>query len=175
MSGMNSNLRTTASTDSSHSLLTAIHRFVQAVDTMDDTVMIPCRLRDIPVDGINLSEENNNTTTTKAVVPAVPVSGDLYHFYSMLQAIRKEIVAGPSSEEDDDDSCLSCETDSSDDNGNNESENAKKTATAFRYHLRGLFGLLHQMTETAKYLSSRYETEISPSQNGVTSVSSFNM
>lgn len=164
---MNSNLRLSA--DNSQSLLTAIHKFVQAVDIMDDTVMIPCRLRDVPID-LKLKEENNN----KAVVPAIPMSGDLYHFYAMLQAIRKEIVAGPSASSDGEES-LDSESDLSDDNGNNDNEQAKKTATAFRYHLRGLFGLLHQMTETAKYLSSRYETEISPSQNAISSVSSFNM
>ncbi|KAH9514689.1 hypothetical protein Btru_023312 [Bulinus truncatus] len=95
--------RSSPSADGQQSLLTAINRFVQAVDLMDDTVMIPCRLRDIPVESIPvpyLQEENNN----KAVVPSIPVSGDLYHFYAMLHAIRSEIIAGPTPHVDDDQS-----------------------------------------------------------------------
>uniref|UniRef100_A0A0B7AS55 Uncharacterized protein n=1 Tax=Arion vulgaris TaxID=1028688 RepID=A0A0B7AS55_9EUPU len=60
---------------------------------MDDTVMIPCRLRDIPVDTVvipNVREENNN----KAVLPTVNLNGDLYQFYVMLHAIKSEIIAG---------------------------------------------------------------------------------
>ncbi|KAI8743728.1 mid1-interacting protein 1-B [Biomphalaria glabrata] len=162
--------RSTPSTDGQQSLMTAINRFVQAVDLMDDTVMIPCRLRDIPVESIPipcLQEENNN----KAVIPAIPVSGDLYHFYAMLHAIRSEIIAGPLPIVDDD---QSDNTDDSVDESDPIGENAKKTAAAFRYHLRGLFGLLHQMTETAKYLSNRYEREVT-CHNGISSVSSFNM
>ncbi|CAL1547206.1 unnamed protein product [Lymnaea stagnalis] len=174
MSGMGNNgrRRTNPSIDGQQSLLTAINRFVQAVDLMDDTVMIPCRLRDIPVESIPvpcIEEENNN----KAVIPAIPVSGDLYHFYAMLHAIRSEITAGPlpnlNDEEQNDN------TDDSVDGDDPIGENARKTAAAFRYHLRGLFGLLHQMTETAKFLSSRYEREVTSTQNGISSVSSFNM
>lgn len=162
--------RSNMSLDGQQSLLTVINRFVQAVDMMDDTVMIPCRLRDIPVESMSISnmhEENNN----KAVVPALPVSGDLYHFYAMLHAIRSEITAGPPNINDEE------QNDNTDDSVDEDpiGENAKKTAEAFRYHLRGLFGLLHQMTETAKYLSSRYESEVTSTQNGISSVSSFNM
>ncbi|XP_035825877.1 mid1-interacting protein 1A [Aplysia californica] len=175
MSGMNNNnnKRSSIALDSQQSLLTAINRFVQAVDTMDDTVMIPCRLRDMPVDSLpNVLEENNNN---KAVVPALGMNGDLYHFYAMLHAIRSEITAGPqnSNEEEQCDNASACNDENSNDDPINES--ARKTAASFRYHLRGLFGLLHQMTETAKYLSTRYEKEVTSAQNGVSSVSSFNM
>jgi hypothetical protein len=132
---------------------------------MDDAVMIPCRLRDIPVDTVaipNVREVNNN----KAVIPSVHLSGDLYQFYVMLHAIRSEITAGPNIEE---------EVNNMADDQASESDNARKTASSFRYHLRGLFGVLHQMTETAKMLSSRYEREVSSTQNGISSVSSFNM
>lgn len=154
------------------SLLSAINRFVQAVDAMDDTVMIPCRLRDIMVDTIavpNVREENNN----KAVVPAMSLNGDLYHFYVMLHAIRSEIIAGPNINKDEHN--IDSFTDDKINENDPISENAKKTAASFRYHLRGLFGVLHQLTETAKLLSTRYEREVSSAQNGVSSISSFNM
>ncbi|GFS25299.1 Mid1-interacting protein 1 [Elysia marginata] len=171
MSGFNSNSRRSSlAIDGQQSLLHAIKNFVQAVDSMDETVMIPCRLRDIPVDTVadTAPEVNNN----KAVISTHQLNGDLYNFYVMLHAIRKEITVGPnlndeeSNNEDSDDSIS--ENDPS-------NENARKTAAAFRYHLRGLFGILHQMTETAKVLSSRYEREVSSTQSGISSVSSFSL
>lgn len=171
MSGFNNNSRRSSlAIDGQQSLLNAIKNFVQAVDSMDETVMIPCRLRDIPVESVAAAtpEVNNN----KAVISTHQLNGDLYNFYVMLHAIRKEITVGPnindeeSNNEDSDDSV----------NENDPSnENARKTAAAFRYHLRGLFGILHQMTETAKVLSSRYEREVSSTQSGISSVSSFSL
>ncbi|RUS70415.1 hypothetical protein EGW08_021823 [Elysia chlorotica] len=169
MSGLNNNSRRSSlAIDGQQSLLNAIKNFVQAVDSMDETVMIPCRLRDIPVESVAAVPEVNNN---KAVISTHQLNGDLYNFYVMLHAIRKEITVGPNlndeeSNEDSDDSI----------NENDPSnENARKTAAAFRFHLRGLFGLLHQMTETAKVLSSRYEREVSSTQSGVSSVSSFSL
>lgn len=157
--------------DSQQSLLMAINRFVQAVDTMDDTVMIPCRLRDMQVDTVPAAIEDQNNNT-KAVIPAHPLNGDLYHFYAMLHALRSEIIAGPANSNEE-------EVCDNDENANNHEdavhESARKTAASFRYHLKGLFGLLHQMTETAKYLSSRYEKDVTSAQSGISSVSSFNM
>lgn len=161
--------RTSFNMDGQQSLLSAINRFVQAVDSMDDTVMIPCRLRDLPVDSVaSVCEENNN----KAVVPAAHLNGDLYDFYVMLHAIRSEIIAGPKATSIDENVDNLTEHVNANDTV---SENARKTAAAFRFHLRGLFGLLHQLTETAKVLSSRYERDVTAAQTGVSSVSSFNM
>lgn len=139
------------------SLLSALNRFVQAVNAMDDTVMIPCRLRDMEVDGKpEITVENNNRT----VVPTLPAGADLYSFYSMLNAIREEIISGPKP---------GSTEDASKEGENDKDNNSRKTAAAFRHHLRGLFDLLHHLTETATYLSSRYENDVSPTS----SVSSF--
>jgi hypothetical protein len=157
--------------DGQQSLLSAINRFVQAVDAMDDVVMIPCRLRDIPVETVstpNVREENNN----KAVISTSHLNGDLYHFYVMLHAIRSEIIAGPKSLEQEN---MDNFTEDKFNENDPINENARKTAALFRHHLRGLFGLLHQMTETSQVLSSRYEKEVSSAQTETSSVSSFNM
>lgn len=169
MSGTSNFSRRSSVTADGQSLLGAVNRFVQAVDAMDGTVMIPCRLRDIPADSVSIPsvrEENNN----KALIPVLHLNGDLYQFYVMLHAIKSEIITGPNSEEDNSSVLIDEKTNDSDP----VSENARRTAASFRFHLRGLFGVLHQMTETANFLSSRYEREIT-SQNGVSSVSSFNM
>ncbi|XP_046550737.1 mid1-interacting protein 1A-like [Haliotis rubra] len=148
-----------SSDSNQQSLLAALNRFVQAVNAMDDTVMIPCRLRDMEVTARpEITVENNN----KAVLPTLPAGADLYSFYSMLNAIKQEIITGPPagvSEE------ATKEESESDDNGNN----SRKTAAAFRHHLKGLFDLLHHLTETARYLSSRYENDVTQTS----SVSSF--
>ena len=50
------------------SLLTALNRFVTAVNAMDDIVMIPSRLRDLETTAVpELAEENNNNDQTVAV------------------------------------------------------------------------------------------------------------
>ncbi|CAG5127213.1 unnamed protein product [Candidula unifasciata] len=176
MSGMSNFSRRSSLTVDGQSLLGAVNRFVQAVDAMDDTVMIPCRLRDIPVDSSvsipSVREENNNN---KALIPVLQLNGDLYQFYVMLHAIKSEIITGPNPEEEIQNSNIVSSSIDEKINGSDPvNENARKTAASFRFHLRGLFGVLHQMTETANFLSSRYEREIT-SQNGVSSVSSFNM
>ncbi|XP_041355145.1 mid1-interacting protein 1A-like [Gigantopelta aegis] len=150
------------------SLLTALSRFVQAVDAMDDAVMIPSKLRDMEVlhidDDIIREVNNNNSSSsnsnnTKALLPALPAGADMYSFYSMLNAVKSEIITGPSNETADE----NCDSTAADD----AVVNVRKTAQAFRHHLSGLFDVLHQMTETAKYLKCRYETEVTQSSSKV--------
>ncbi|KAK3727283.1 hypothetical protein RRG08_049906 [Elysia crispata] len=60
MSGLNNNSRRSSlAIDGQQSLLNAIKNFVQAVDSMDETVMIPCRLRDIPVESVSPAVPEN--------------------------------------------------------------------------------------------------------------------
>ena len=142
------------------SLLTALSRFVQAVDAMDDAVMIPSKLRDMEVthsddDVIREVNNNNNNSDGKFWLPKLPAGADMYSFYSMLNAVKSEIMTGPPNEEPDE----TCE--------DSTTVNVRKTAQAFRHHLSGLFDVLHQMTETAKYLKCRYETEVTQSSSKV--------
>ncbi|KAK6195595.1 hypothetical protein SNE40_000993 [Patella caerulea] len=135
------------------SLLSALYKFVQAVKNMDEAVMIPSKLRDMEVvesTGV-LSEENNN----KALVPCIPAGSDLYSFYSMLNAVKHEIISGPARDGE------FCELE------DNADDSSKKTAAAFRHHLQGIFGLLHQLTETANFLSHRYEGEVTQNSGSI--------
>lgn len=128
---------------SQQSLLSAMNRFVTAVNNMDDTVMIPSRLRDLPVDCMHEGKESN----TQAVVPAS--HADLFTFYSMLKAVKSELVRGPGSESDTD--------------GQEEAEDddlSRQTARMFRHHLKGLFAVLSQLTDTAQKLTKRYQEEV---------------
>lgn len=131
------------------SLMNVINRFVGAVNAMDDKVMIPSKLKDMT--GMEVTEENNNMD----LMPVGSDGHDLYSYYVMLNTIKKEIVSGTISE--DDDTGSECSGDDSDDSY---TDNARATAAAFRHHLQGLFGLLHQLTHTAKFLGEQYETGV---------------
>lgn len=129
------------------SLLTVLNNYVQAVNDMDETVMIPSKLKDMEIStNPEITVENNN----KALLPTVTPGTDLFSFYRLLNVIKQEIITGPQSDDEEEEAQDGEPTDTS----------ARKTAAAFRHHLRGLFNVMHQMTETAKYLTNRYETEV---------------
>ncbi|XP_033729483.1 mid1-interacting protein 1-like [Pecten maximus] len=140
------------------SLMSALNKFVHAVDSMDDTVMIPNRLKDMEVTASNIpvvAEENNN----KAMLSTVKQGTDLYSFYSLLKTVKTDLTVGThrvrSAVLSESEEALEGENEN-----NHVDESAKKTAAAFQHHLSGIFRLLHQMTDTANYLTNRYESEV---------------
>lgn len=133
------------------SLVNTINKFLGAVSSMDEKVMIPSKLKDMALDNNSVEEENNNMS----LLPVGSQGQDLYSHYVMLNTIKKEIVSGNISESDYIGS--ECSGEESDDSC---TENARATAAAFRHHLQGLFGLLHELTHTAKFLGEKYETDI---------------
>ena len=159
----------TDSTMSQQSLLTALNRFVSAVNTMDSVVMIPSRLRDLETGSDMIVEDNNNNNKDASqmmnglngdrtvAIPSDHNGMDLYKCFSMLHAIRDEIIEGSRAEDDE-------TAQSTDEGDNDETTTSRKTANMFRYHLRGLFSLLHQLTNTAQYLGSRYERDVTQNQ-----------
>lgn len=146
--------------DGKSSLLIALKKFVGAVEVMDETVMVPSRLKDMEVSATNrpvISESNNNCASVTNVQPGA----NLYSFYKVLNKLQKEIVSGLPGELDDVDDLDS--TDSSDDNSENSDPSAEKSAANFKYHLQGLFSSLNQMTDTAKFLTNTYEAGVGQS------------
>jgi len=129
------------------SLLSAMSNFVDAVNSMDQTVMVPCKLLDI-----------HDDVNDKAVLPvsAESTSSDLYTKYIMLNAIRTELIRGHASESEDD------EDGENEKNGqmSEADEQAKQLAKNFRHHLKGLFSVLHQLTESAQCLTKRYQDSL---------------
>jgi hypothetical protein len=153
------------------SILSALNKFVQAVNVMDDTVMIPCRLRDMEISKTappEMNVENNN----RAVLPTVSAGTDLHSCYAMLNAIKAELISGnDGSETDTDPDSEQTGAKNSDSETGDSDAHTRKIASKFSHHLHGLFSLLHQLTETAKYLTNRYETEVDQNSRG--SISSF--
>lgn len=226
---------------SQQSLLSALHRFVDAVDYMDETVMIPSRLRDMDISSdewitnvsgknghihsappsptflnVGSSKRRNSTEQQQAVMSGNSTDEqNLYNFYNLLKAIKHEVVSGtpalheagvghgicggggggqlpyemepsedysimpamcsPSlADEEDEVSAVDTEEDTDSvisDTSSGAEDSSRKVASSFRHHLRSLFGLLHQFTQTAKYLSHRYESEVG--QSSASQVSSF--
>ncbi|XP_045201672.2 mid1-interacting protein 1-like [Mercenaria mercenaria] len=150
---------------SSQSLMSVLNKFVETVNIMDDKVMVPSRLRDMELNqnsNMDVTEENNNMS----VIPFSSGNGeDLYSHFVMINAVKNELLSGKgplsshriagTSESDGESDTLS--DDSSDDGA---IDAAGKTAQAFRHHLQGLFGLLHQLSDTAKFLGDAYEEQV---------------
>ncbi|XP_013416399.1 mid1-interacting protein 1-B-like [Lingula anatina] len=131
------------------SLSACMNKFVQAVDSMDSTVMIPSRLRDMDIEII----PDTNNSQEKAVIPVGMEMNntDLLSCYRMLNAVKNELVRGPGSLDTD-----------ADDETENMDEQSKQTAKMFRHHLSGLFNVLHQLTDAANYLTTRYQDAVLP-------------
>ena len=133
-----------------------MNKFVTAVNDMDDTIMIPSRLRDIPVSEM---QEQKNGNNQQAVVSSQ--NNDLYTFYSMLNAVKTELVRGPRPESEED------EPESPQD------DISRQTAESFRHHLKGLFSVLSQLTDSAQKLTKRYQEEVGDTSMSTRSISSF--
>lgn len=142
------------------SLISALNKFVEAVDTMDETVMIPSRLRDLDIPA-STSSEINTHNNNMAILPFGTNRSDMYSFYLMLNAIKQELVSGYRNADEPTECSPKVEGSATASNTDNHSEQARKTATAFRYHIRGIFTLLKQLTGTANYLTQTYENDIS--------------
>lgn len=141
---------------SQQSLLSAMNRFVHAVNDMDETIMIPSRLKDMPSGEVH---QPKNGSTQAVISPAQ--NTDLYTFYSMLNAVKTELVRGPKSETEEE------ETEQDQD------DLSRHTAQMFRHHLRGLFTVLSQLTDTAQKLTKRYQEEVGDTSMSTRSISSF--
>ncbi len=146
------------------SIMKALDNFMVAMNHMSDVVMVPNRLKDIQLPTPNVSE--------KALVSASDSTtpSDLFSYYRMLQCVQQELCFGsedlpkrPSSVAS---SCRSSgqespsESESEDGDSEIRDARAHQLATNFKIHLQGLADVIHQMTDTAKYLSDTYQEDV---------------
>ncbi|XP_034042675.1 mid1-interacting protein 1A [Thalassophryne amazonica] len=138
-----------------NSLFNAMNRFIGAVNNMDQTVMVPSLLRDVPLD------EDSEMSSLKSDVD----EADMYSYYQLLKSIRRDIEWGVRCATADDrrkesrtvsrrnsaasSSCSSLEEE--------EEEDLEKQ---FQYHLTGLQGVLAKLTQQANCLTKRYKQEV---------------
>lgn len=152
---------------SSKSLMMTMNQFVQAVEEMDRTIMIPSKLQDIDFPGVQLYDQsthissrtgtnNNNNADLVPLSPALAAKTDLFTCYKMLNAVRSELssthpaAVGGSLTFPEEEPEERTDTD----------EQSQQVAAAFRHHLQGLFGVLHQMTSVAETVTTRYQEEL---------------
>merc|ERR1712071_745668 len=92
----NSTLRKTMSFDNSVSEFSqqsvgfAMERFSRAVANMDDTVMVPCKLMDVPV-GSDPELDQRVPRRSRAMIRDMQ-SADLHSLYSMLNSLKNELI-----------------------------------------------------------------------------------
>ncbi|XP_023152965.2 mid1-interacting protein 1-B [Amphiprion ocellaris] len=124
------------SSNQKNSLFTAMTRFIGAVNNMDQTVMVPSLLRDVPLDD-----------------GAEPKPGssffhqDMYSSYVLLKSIRNHmewgVLQGDQRRWDKDDVT--------------EEDDLEKQ---FHFHLNGLHSILSKLTLTTDMLTNRYKEEV---------------
>ncbi|KAM8855162.1 mid1-interacting protein 1-B-like [Spinachia spinachia] len=146
-----------------NSLFNAMNRFIGAVNNMDQTVMLPSMLRDVPL------EEDREMSSAKSDID----EGDMYSYYQLLKSIRTDIELGVRGAADDQgsqesmkirrkNSCTSTASTASlsseeDEDEEEEDEDLQKQV---QYHLTGLQGVLSKLTLQANFLTKRYKQEV---------------
>lgn len=138
-----------------NSLFTAMSRFIGAVNNMDQTVMVPSLLRDVPLD----EEEHTKpvrTALSNGTAGYFQDTEDMYSYYVLLKSIRNDIEWGilqadERRKEKTGVTALDISTMTADD------EDLEKQ---FHYHLNGLHTVLSKLTRRANTLTSRYKEEI---------------
>lgn len=144
-----------------NSLFNAMNRFLGAVNNMDQTIMVPSLLRDVPL------EEDKEISSLKSDVD----EGDMYSYYQLLKSIRRDMewgINGASADEgrpqqlkltrmNSSTSSISFASLSSEEDEEEEDEDLEKQ---FQYHLTGLQGVLSKLTQQADTLTKRYKKEV---------------
>lgn len=142
-----------------NSLFNAMNRFLGAVNNMDQTIMVPSLLRDVPL------EEDKETSSLKSDVD----EGDMYSYYQLLKSIRRDMEWGINGADarrtehlkftrmNSSTSSISVASLSSEEDEEEEDEDLEKQ---FQYHLAGLQGVLSKLTQHADTLTKRYTKEI---------------
>lgn len=150
-----------------NSLFNAMNRFIGAVNNMDQTIMVPSLLRDVPLD------EDRELGSLKPDTE----EGDMYSYYQLLKSIRQDMEWGvrcataaedekrkegmrltrSSSSASTTSSNSSVASFSSEEDEEDEEEDLHEQ---FQYHLTGLQGVLSKLTQSAISLTKRYKKEI---------------
>lgn len=73
---------------SNASIMNAMEKFVSAVQEMDETILVPCRLMDLKV-GDSADKEDGKTMVHQLMNHA-----DLYSLYTMVNAVKNELLWG---------------------------------------------------------------------------------
>lgn len=127
-----------------------MEKFVKTVVTMDETVLVPSRLMNLPQEG----------------------DDDPFNLFAMLNELKTELLWSGGEVEDisergrrvsdvsDTESDVSSAAGDSGIEGEDERESTARSAAACRKHLRGLRRSLRHLTAAAAHLTSSYQEEV---------------
>lgn len=134
-----------------NSLFNAMNRFIGAVNNMDQTVMVPSLLRDVPLgdaDEVKVVKTANCSTTANGST-YFHQDADMYSSYMLLKSIRNDIEWG----------ILQGDERRKDKAGVTEAAE-DELEKEFHFHLNGLYTVLSKLTRRANTLTTRYKEEI---------------
>lgn len=151
------------SASNKHSLINVMHRFIAAANNMDETIMVPSLLRDLPLEEqvANEMEPNNNNNPE----PQCPnKQRDMYEHYLLLKSMKNDMEWGMLKREmSSGASFLEMAVKQEEQKpvtGELLPDENSDLENQFHYHLRGLFGVLSKLTLQANHLTNRYKREI---------------
>lgn len=162
----------------------AIDRFTEAINSMNEAVLVPSKLKDIEV-----SDSEANDVLDFDIAPKT----DLHQYYSMLNNVKDDLFNGLTI--GDDLFPIGNNNNNSHNNYNNNGTNgrcdrqqsdeafnsltslsslsasldgepvsfedrANQLMSAFMQHLQSLYGILHHFSKAAEYITKRYQQEI---------------
>lgn len=153
-----------------HSLFNAMNRFIGAVNNMDQTVMVPSLLRDVPLLLEELDSGGGCAESEDQLTPGGETfysRRDMYSHYVLLKSIRNDIEWGVLQQAAEEATArkkdkLNGGPGSVDisrgipEDGEVEEDLEKQ----FHYHLSGLHTVLSKLTRKANVLTNRYKQEI---------------
>lgn len=122
-----------------NSLTLALRRYSSAVSDMEQTVLLPSLLRDVPCDELWSCEA------------ADPSCGDLYHNYLTLKAIRNTVDSGLVSLDRLNTKKTAVLSKSL------ETLLEEDTEELFHFHLMGLFSVMSDLTQKTQMLTDKYK------------------
>lgn len=150
------------SASNKHSLINVMHRFIAAANNMDETIMVPSLLRDMPLEEQAASEaETNNNNEPQCHNK----QRDMYEHYLLLKSIKNDMEWGLLKREmSSSSSFLDIPVTKQEEQQQQHQDllldDHSDLEHQFHYHLRGLFGVLSKLTLQADHLTNRYKREI---------------
>ncbi|XP_037531658.1 mid1-interacting protein 1-like [Nematolebias whitei] len=143
-----------------HSLLNVMHRFIAAANNMNETIMVPSLLRDVPLEERAANDDNNNNDDDDDEPLCANKQRDMYEHYLLLKSIKNDMEWGLLKEMSSGASFLEMAVKQEEQQKPLHPEDNADLEHQFHYHLRGLFGVLSKLTLQADHLTNRYKREI---------------
>lgn len=127
--------------NSQHSLFNALNRFITAATVMDETVMVPSFLRDLPADEEEYRRENK-----------ISKQRDMHEDYLLLMSIKKDIESGISDEQ--------VKSDLEFMKASEEDGDLGELQQLFHHHLNGIYNVFSKLTQQTNHLTNCYTKQL---------------